>query len=56
MPVKYFLEQRISPCVAIIEQLGTDLCGAGKKKAISVQWLQALPEETVQENPWLLFF
>lgn len=39
----------------MIEQLGTDLLRAGRKGDL-VQWLHALPEETVQGNPWLLFF
>jgi len=54
--VKYFLEAKEYPrAVAIIEQLGTDLLRAGRKSDL-IQWLQAIPEETVQGNPWLLFF
>jgi len=37
--VKYFLSKGISPCRAIIEQLGTDLLRAGRKSDL-VQWLQ----------------
>ncbi len=54
--VKYYLEAKAYPqAVSLIEQLGTDLLRAGRKGDL-VQWLHALPEETVQGNPWLLFF
>jgi len=54
--VKYYLEAKAYPqAVSLIEQLGTDLLRAGRKGDL-VQWLNALSEETVQSNPWLLFY
>ena len=54
--VKYYLEAKAYPqAVSLIEQLGTDLLRAGRKGDL-VQCLNALPEETVQSNPWLLFY
>ena len=54
--VKYYLEAKAhSQAVSLIEQLGTDLLRVGRRGDL-VQWLNALPEETVQGNPWLLFY
>jgi len=54
--VKYFLEARAYPQAAsVMEQVGMDLLRAGRKNDL-LKWLHALPEETVQSNPWLLFF
>lgn len=54
--VKYYLEAKAYPqAVSLIEQLGRDLLWAGRKGDL-LQWLNALPEETVEGNPWLLFY
>jgi two-component SAPR family response regulator len=54
--VKCFLEAKDYPqAVSVIERLGMDLLRGGRKEDL-LQWLHALPEDTVQGNPWLLLF
>jgi LuxR family transcriptional regulator, maltose regulon positive regulatory protein len=54
--VQYYLLGRAFPqAIAIMERIGTDLLKSGRIRDLSC-WLQKLPEETVPENPWLLFF
>ena len=54
--VKYFLEAKAYPeAVKVIERLGIDLLQKGRREDLS-QWLLALPEEIVRENPWLLLY
>jgi LuxR family maltose regulon positive regulatory protein len=54
--VKYFLEAKeYSRAVPIIEQLGIDLLKKGRRSDLS-QWISTLPNEIIQENPWLLLY
>jgi len=54
--VKFFLEAKAYPQVSsIIKQIGMDLVKSGRTGDLA-QWLQTLPEDLVQEDPWLLFF
>jgi len=54
--VKYFLEAKAYPqAVSVIERLGMDLLRKGRKGDLLV-WILGLPEQIVQENPWLLLF
>jgi len=54
--VKYFLEAKAYPqAAAVLERLGMDLLQKGRKEDLS-QWLLALPEEIVRDNPWLLLY
>ena len=54
--VKYFLEAKAYPqAAAVLERLGIDLLQKGRREDLS-QWLLALPEEIVRDNPWLLLY
>jgi ATP/maltotriose-dependent transcriptional regulator MalT/two-component SAPR family response regulator len=54
--VKYFLQAKAYPqAVSVIERLGIDLLRVGRKSDL-LQWLNALPEDAVQGNPWLLLY
>ena len=54
--LKYFLSAQAYPRAgSVIERLGMNLLQSGRKEDLS-QWLLALPEEIIQENPWLLFY
>lgn len=54
--VKFFLEAEAYPEAArVIEKIGNDLLRAGRTGDLS-RWLEALPEELIQESPWLLFY
>jgi LuxR family transcriptional regulator, maltose regulon positive regulatory protein len=54
--VRYFLKAgAYESAVSCIEKVGTDLVGSGRMADL-LQWLQALPEEIVQGNPWLLYY
>ena len=54
--VKYFLEAKAySQAGSVIAQVGMDLLQSGRKEELT-QWIQAFPEEFIQENPWLLFY
>ena len=54
--VKYFLEVNAYPQAAsVIERLGLDLIQKGRIDDLS-RWLQALPNGTVQDSPWLSFY
>jgi LuxR family maltose regulon positive regulatory protein len=54
--VKYLLEARAYPRAAsVIERLGMDLLQKGRINDLS-KWLSDLPEDTIQDNPWLLFY
>jgi DNA-binding SARP family transcriptional activator len=54
--IKYFLEAKAHPqAVSIIERLGMDLIKKGRIGDLS-EWLAALPRDTIQDNPWLLFY
>ncbi len=53
---RYFLEAKAYPQVAlVIERLGMDLLQKGRIGDLS-KWLLSLPQETIQDNPWLLFY
>ena len=54
--VRYFLEAKAYPQAAsVIERLGMGLIQRGRREDLS-QWLFAIPEGSIQENPWLLFY
>jgi ATP/maltotriose-dependent transcriptional regulator MalT len=54
--LKYLLDAKAYPQAAtIIERLGTDLLRQGRRQDLS-RWIKALPEEIVEEDPWLLFY
>ena len=54
--VKYFLEAKAYPqAAAVLEHLGMDLLQKGRREDLS-QWLHALPDEIVRDNPWLLLY
>jgi LuxR family transcriptional regulator, maltose regulon positive regulatory protein len=54
--VEYFLLGRDYPqAVAIMEKIGLDLVKSARVGDLA-RWLQVLPEEVVQANPWLLFY
>lgn len=53
--IKYFLRAKAyERAIHAIEKAGLDLVSVGRTADLS-QWLKALPEEMVQENPWLLY-
>jgi len=54
--VKCFLEAKAySQAAAVVERLGIDLIRKGRREDLS-QWLLALPDEVVRDNPWLLLY
>jgi DNA-binding SARP family transcriptional activator len=54
--VRYFLRGgAYAEAAQAIENVGLDLVRLGKTEELS-QWLDALPPELVQGNPWLLFY
>lgn len=54
--VDYFLAAKAYPrSIPGIERLGRDLLQQGKRE-ILFRWISALPEESIQRNPWLLFY
>ncbi len=54
--IRYFLEAKAYPRAAsVIERLGMDLLQKGRISDLS-KWLSALPEDSIQDNPWLLFY
>jgi tetratricopeptide (TPR) repeat protein len=54
--VKCFLEAKAYPQAgSVIERLGMSLLRRDRKKDLH-QWILALPEGIIQENPWLLFY
>jgi len=54
--IKYFLEAKAYPqAISLIEPLGADLLRKGRKSDL-VSWVDALPEDLVQKNPWLLLY
>ena len=54
--VKYFLEAKAYPWAAsVIERSGMDLLQKGRIGDLS-KWLLSLPDGTIQDNPWLLFY
>ena len=54
--VKFFLEAKAYPeALSIIRRIGMDLLKSGRTGDLA-QWLQNLPENLVQEDPWLLFY
>ena len=54
--LKYFFEAKAFPqAVSTIEHLGADLLRRGRRQDLS-QWILALPEKLLEENPWLLFY
>jgi ATP/maltotriose-dependent transcriptional regulator MalT/DNA-binding SARP family transcriptional activator len=54
--VKYFLEANAYPQAAsVITRLGVDLLQKGRIDDLS-KWLHALPNGTIQDSPWLLFY
>jgi LuxR family maltose regulon positive regulatory protein len=54
--IRYFLDAKAYPQAAsVIRRLGMDLLKKGRIGDLS-EWLHALPENTVQDNPWLLFY
>lgn len=53
---RYFLEAKAYPqAISLIERVGIDLIRKGRKSDLA-SWIYTLPEERVQENPWLLFY
>jgi len=54
--LKYFIAARAYPeAASAIECIGMDLLQMGRTGDLS-KWLQVLPEDLVQVNPWLLFY
>ena len=54
--VKYYLEAKAyDRAMSVIEQIGMNFVQMGRAGDLA-QWLQAIPEDLVQENPWLLFY
>jgi ATP/maltotriose-dependent transcriptional regulator MalT/DNA-binding SARP family transcriptional activator len=54
--VKFFLEGKAyAQASSIIKQIGMDLVKKGRTGDLA-QWLQTLPEDLIQEDPWLLFY
>lgn len=54
--VKYYLQARAYPQAgSVMEQIGVDLLQRGRTGDLS-QWLQSLPQNLIQGNPWLLFY
>jgi len=54
--LKYLLDAKAyTQAASIIERLGTDLLRQGRRQDLS-RWIEALPEEIVEEDPWLLFY
>ncbi|MEJ2673462.1 MAG: hypothetical protein P8168_14970, partial [Deltaproteobacteria bacterium] len=54
--VEYFLLGRdYSQAIAIMERIGLDLVKSARLGDLA-RWLQMLPEEMGQANPWLLFY
>ena len=54
--VRYFLLAKAYPQAAsVIESLGMELLRMGRTADLA-RWLDALPEEVVRGNPWLLFY
>ena len=52
--IKYYLEAKAyDEAIRIIEKVGLDLWRLGRTADLS-QWIQSLPSELVQDNPWLL--
>jgi ATP/maltotriose-dependent transcriptional regulator MalT/DNA-binding SARP family transcriptional activator len=53
---KYFLEAKAyHQAASVIERFGMDLLQKGRGEDLS-RWLLALPEDSIQDNPWLLFY
>jgi ATP/maltotriose-dependent transcriptional regulator MalT len=54
--LQHYLQGRAYPrAAAALERLGLDLVKRGRIGDLS-RWLQALPQDLVRENPWLLFY
>ncbi|NWG01882.1 MAG: tetratricopeptide repeat protein [Syntrophaceae bacterium] len=54
--IKYFLEAKAYPqAIPLIERLGMDLLRKGRKSDLT-SWMDLLPEDLFQENPWLLLY
>ena len=54
--LRYYLQAKAYPeAVSVMEQIGFDLLQKGRTGDLS-QWLQSLPPELIQGNPWLLFY
>jgi ATP/maltotriose-dependent transcriptional regulator MalT len=54
--IKYYLQAGAYPqAVSVIERIGVDLLKAGRKADL-YQWLERLPQNSIQGNPWLLFY
>jgi LuxR family maltose regulon positive regulatory protein len=54
--VKYYLEAKAFPqAAAVIERIGMDLVKTGRTGDLQ-QWLQSIPADLVEDNPWLLFY
>ncbi len=54
--IKYFLEAKAYPqAISLIEPLGMDFLRKGRKSDLA-SWIDALPEDLLQKNPWLLLY
>jgi len=54
--IKYFLEAKAYPqAIPLMEQLGMDLLRKGRKSDLA-SWMDILPEDLIQKNPWLLLY
>ncbi|MBI4763094.1 MAG: tetratricopeptide repeat protein [Deltaproteobacteria bacterium] len=54
--IRFFLKaEDYKSAVFEIEKIGYDLFIAGRLSDLQ-EWLQALPEEIIQRNPWLLYY
>jgi len=54
--IKYYLRAKAYPqAVSVIKRIGLHVLRRGRTGDLS-QWLESLPEELVQRNPWLLLF
>ncbi|MBI4961652.1 MAG: hypothetical protein HY913_00090 [Desulfomonile tiedjei] len=51
----YLKAQAPAEAAALLEKTGLDLLSAGRTGDLA-RWLEALPADLVQENPWLLFY
>lgn len=51
----YFEAQAFQQASTVLEQFGMDLLKSGRVGNLS-QWLRMLPDDLIQQNPWLLYY
>ena len=54
--IKYFLKAKAYPqAIPLMEQYGMELLRTGRKNELA-SWMDTLPEDLLQKNPWLLLY